>query len=140
MSNIDLNRICSDSESACFWKIMDDTSILTEKCFCLSDCSHTVYPHSDAMFPLDDKKCNIGTYQEFIGFKGAYFNENGNYLGEEVDWHTKLSRNALEASPTTLAFCKKLILLTGKKYCLGSTHQFFETSSKHYLFFTSVEC
>ena len=70
------------------------------KCFCLSDCSIAKYPYSEVPLQLEDN-CTIGKYLEQYN---GYFDQVGHFMTKEVDWYEKLSRNALEANPSTLAF------------------------------------
>ena len=68
------------------------------QCFCLSDCSIAKYSYSTEPLPLEDN-CNIGNY---IEKRNGYFDQVGHFMTKEVDWYEKLSREVLEANPSTL--------------------------------------
>ena len=68
------------------------------KCFCLSDCSIAKYPYSEVPLQLEDN-CTIGKYLEQYN---GYFDQVGHFMTKEVNWYEKLSRDALEANPSTL--------------------------------------
>ena len=126
LSNRHMKSICTaDNETECFWRKINDTGILAEKCFCLSDCSRTIYPHFDAMVPLKDNICKIGTYDD--EWEG-YFDETGKYLGPYANWQKRLSRNVLDTNPITLALAKKVNRL--KKDEIGITWENYETFNR----------
>ena len=49
---------------------------------------------------LNNTICNIGEYVELEQFTG-YIDETGHFI-EKVDWYERISREVLEANPTTL--------------------------------------
>ena len=74
------------------------TKMEENKCFCLSDCSVAKYPYSTEPLKLEDI-CIIGKY--FDKYNG-YLDQVGRFMTKEVDWYDMLSRDVLEANPSTL--------------------------------------
>ena len=98
-----LKTICKDDGKDCFQRKMANVTKMEEnQCFCLSDCSIAKYPYSEVPLPLEDH-CIIGKY--FDEQKG-YLDQVGYFMTKEVDWYKKLSKDVLEANPSTLAFLR----------------------------------
>ena len=69
-----------------------------DQCFCLSDCSIAKYPYSEVPLLLEEN-CIIGKY---FDKHNGYLDKIGRFMTKEVNWYEKLSRDALEANPSTL--------------------------------------
>ena len=78
--------------------MVDTIQMEENKCFCLSDCSIAKYPYSEVPSKLEDN-CTIGKY---LDKHNGYLDNIGHFITKEVNWYEKLSRDALEANPSTL--------------------------------------